>query len=55
MKREGGSELLRAIARATDSVLLAQLYAATTPTASAGSTFANVLTDLTALHSAAGF
>ena len=42
-------ELRRAVVRSTDAAFLAQLYAATTPTASAGSSFANTMTDLTAL------
>jgi hypothetical protein len=43
------SELRKAIVRAVDSVLLAQLFAAVTPIQSAGPTFANMMTDLDAL------
>jgi hypothetical protein len=46
------TELQRAVAAATDSVFLAGLVAATTPTASAGATLANITTDLSVLLSA---
>jgi len=46
------SELRNAVAVATDAQFLATLYASVTPTASAGATTANVLTDLGALLSA---
>jgi hypothetical protein len=46
------SELTKAVVAATDSVFLAALVAATTPTASAGSTLANITTDLGVLLSA---
>lgn len=43
------AELQRAVAAATDSKFLADLYASVTPTASAGATTANILTDLDTL------
>lgn len=46
------AELQRAVAAATDSKFLADLYAAVTPTASAGATTANILTDLETLVAA---
>jgi hypothetical protein len=46
------SELRKAVAAATDAVFLAELIAATTPTASAGSTLANVTTDIAVLLAA---
>jgi hypothetical protein len=47
-----GNELTRAVVAATDSNFLAALIAATTPTASAGSSLANITTDLGVLLSA---
>jgi hypothetical protein len=47
-----GNELQRAVVAATDSNFLAALIAATTPTASAGSSLANITTDLGVLLSA---
>lgn len=46
------SELTGAVVAATDAVFLAGLIAATTPTASAGATLANITTDLGVLVSA---
>jgi hypothetical protein len=46
------SELQKAVVAATDSVFLADLVAATTPTASAGATLANIVTDLGVLLAA---
>jgi len=45
-------ELRQAVARATDAVFLSELIATTAPAASAGTSFANLLTDLAALLSA---
>ncbi len=45
-------ELRNGVVAATDAAFLAELYASVTPTASAGSTTANTLTDLSALLSA---
>ena len=47
-----GTELQKAVVAATDTNFLAALVAATTPTASAGSTLANIVTDLGVLLSA---
>ncbi len=46
------AELTRGVVAATDSNFLAALLAATTPTASAGATLANIVTDLDVLLSA---
>ena len=46
------AELKRSVVAATDQTFLADLYASVTPTASAGTSTANVLTDLAALLAA---